>query len=148
MVKILAVASGGGHWDQLMLLRDAFDGQKVAFATTDQEQAEARQIEDAYSLPDCNLDRPLRSLWCLLCAARLLTKLRPRTVITTGAAPGLFCIMIGRLLGARTLWIGSVANAERLSLSGRMAMRIAHVCLTQWQHLEGNNGPYYKGAVL
>lgn len=148
MVKVLAVASGGGHWDQLMMLRDAFNGHEMAYATTDLDQARARQIDGAHLLPDCNLRRPLESFWCLLCSVRLLLRLRPERVITTGAAPGLFCLLAGRLMGSRTLWIDSVANAERLSLSGRMALKISHKCLTQWENLESDAGPFYAGSVL
>ena len=45
-------------------------------------------------------------------------RLRPDVVITTGAAPGYFAVRIGKLLGARVVWVDSIANAEELSLSG------------------------------
>ncbi len=38
----------------------------------------------------------------------LLLKERPDIVITTGAAPGYFCLRLGKLLGARTIWIDSI----------------------------------------
>ena len=69
-------------------------------------------------------------------------------VISTGAAPGLLCLPAARLIGARTLWIDSIANGERLSLSGRIARRLAHECLTQWEHLACEPKPKYRGAVL
>jgi hypothetical protein len=55
---------------------------------------------------------------------------------------------MGRLLGARTLFIDSIANAERLSLSGHLACRHANLMLTQWPHLASNEGPQYRGSVL
>lgn len=33
-IDVLMVASAGGHWQQLMLLREAFDGRDVHYATT------------------------------------------------------------------------------------------------------------------
>ena len=148
MVKVLAVASSGGHFDQLMMLREVFDSHGAHYATTDPDMARARKIEGAHQLPDCNLNQPLRSLWCLFCSGWLVLKLRPKAVITTGAAPGLFCLLIGRLIGARTLWIDSVANADRLSLSGRIARHVAHGCLTQWEHLANDSGLQYAGSLL
>lgn len=148
MVKVLAVASSGGHWDQLMMLRDVFDANGVRYATTDVAQADAHDIADAHQLPDCNLNQPLRSLLCLFSAFWLVLRLQPRTIITTGAAPGLFCIIFGRLIGSRTLWIDSLANADQLSLSGRIAQRIAHASLTQWEHLAKDSGPHYAGSLL
>jgi hypothetical protein len=69
-------------------------------------------------------------------------------VVTTGAAPGYWAIRFGKLIGARTIWIDSIANAEELSMSGRLASKVADVCLTQWPHLDGEHGAQYAGSVL
>ena len=131
-----------------MLLRETLGQYQTTFVTTDAAVARLHGIEGARTLPDCNKDRPLRSLWCAVVALWLVVKSRPDVILSTGAAPGFFCIFFGRLIGARTLWIDSVANAERLSLSGRMASKIAHECLTQWEHLANEPAPKYRGAVL
>lgn len=145
---MLAAASSGGHWEQLMMLRSTLDRYDVHFATTDAQTAARNGIEDASILPDCNKDRPLRSALCALVAAWLVLRIRPKVVISTGAAPGFFCILAGRLIGARTLWIDSIANGERLSMCGRLSKTVAHQCLTQWEHLTGDPRPSYRGAVL
>lgn len=146
--RILAVASGGGHWEQLMLLRPTLDRYDVRFATTDPALAAQRGIPSAEYLPDCNQNKPLQSLLCALVAAWIVLKHRPQVVLSTGAAPGFFCILAGRLIGARTLWIDSVANGEELSLCGKLSQRVAHQCWTQWEHLAGSDRPRYFGAVL
>jgi hypothetical protein len=78
-------------------------------------------------------------------------------VCTTGASPGYFAIRIAGLLGARTVWIDSIANAESLSMAGRLAGRCADVWLTQWDSLaadeaddggDGGRRPASWGAVL
>ena len=73
---------------------------------------------------------------------------RPDVVLSTGAAPGFFAILFGKLLGARTIWVDSIANAEQLSLSGKKAGRFADLWLTQWPHLAQPGGPLYKGSVI
>jgi hypothetical protein len=80
--------------------------------------------------------------------AWLMLRLRPAVVVTTGAAPGFAAIVFGRLLGARTVWVDSIANGEALSNSGARAGRWAHVWLTQWEHLARPEGPQYWGAAL
>ena len=65
----------------------------------------------------------------------IVLKFRPSTIVTTGAAPGVFAVRLGKLLGARTVWIDSIANSEELSLSGRLVRRHVDLCLTQWPHL-------------
>lgn len=148
MARVLLAASGGGHLDQLALLTGSASGPEVMLATTDVEHGRARGFDRIASLPDCNLREPLRAARCCLAARALVRRERPEVVISTGAAPGFFCIMWGRIYGARTLWIDSVANAEELSLSGRMASRIAHRCLTQWEHLADGKRVHFAGAVL
>ena len=69
-------------------------------------------------------------------------------VISTGAAPGYFAVRIGRMLGARTLFLDSIANAEELSLSANLARRHCDLVLTQWPHLAEQDGPQYRGSVL
>ena len=146
--NVLAVASGGGHWEQLMRLRPTLDRYATRYATTDPAVAHQRGIDNAFALPDCNKDRPVSSALCALKAAWIVLRVRPHIVLSTGAAPGFFCLMAGRLAGARTLWIDSVANGEELSMCGRLSKRLAHECLTQWEDLADGHAVKYRGAVL
>jgi len=147
-MKILAVASGGGHWVQLLRLRPAFVGQHVTYVSVDRAYraeigaAPFHVVNDATRWNRFGLIRlAARMLWIVL-------RKRPDVVVTTGAAPGYFAIMFGRLLGARTTWIDSMANVDRLSLSGEKAGRWADLWLTQWPALAHAGGPRYEGTVL
>ncbi len=99
-------------------------------------------------MPDANLDEKLGLAVLALKMLWVVIKTRPDFVISTGAAPGFFALMFGKLLGAKTIWIDSCANVDRLSVSGAKVKRFADLWLTQWEHLEGKNGPLYKGSVL
>lgn len=147
-IRVLAVASGGGHWEQLMLLRDVLEPFDTHYATTNVELIARAGITRATILPDSNRDRPLAAARTALAALRLVARVRPRVVISTGAAPGFFCLLFGRLIGARTLWLDSVANAEELSMCGRLSRIVATRCLTQWEHLADTRGPIFAGSVL
>jgi UDP-N-acetylglucosamine:LPS N-acetylglucosamine transferase len=148
ITKVLAVASGGGHWEQLMLLRSTLERYHVRYATTHPDVARQHGVPETDTLPDCNQNAPLRSLLCAIKAIVLVARERPDVIVSTGSAPGFFCLLAGRLLGARTLWIDSVANADELSMSGHLSRRVAHECWTQWEHLARPGGPAYHGAVL
>ena len=147
-VKVLAISSGGGHWVQLLRLRPAFAGCDVTYATvrrTYQSDVDGARFR---LIADCNRTQKLRLCWSCLTILLVLARVRPDIVVSTGAAPGYFAIWLGRILGARTIWVDSVANAEELSMSGRMAGRHAHLWLTQWPHLAHPDGPQFKGSVL
>jgi exopolysaccharide biosynthesis glucuronosyltransferase PssD len=145
--RILAVASGGGHWAQLRRLRPAFDGHDVAYLTTDEGHRPEVGTARFYAVRDGNRTSKLALLASAVQIGCVLLRERPDVVISTGAAPGYLAIRGAKLLGARTVWIDSVANVDELSLSGRLASEKADLCLTQWPHLaEGLVG--YKGSVL
>lgn len=146
--RVLAVASGGGHWEELMLLLPTLACYDVRFATTEPGVAVQHGIANVARLPDCNQHQPFRSALCAIMALIVVLRHRPSVVVSTGAAPGFFCILAGRLIGARTLWIDSVANGEELSMCGKLSMRFAHECWTQWEHMAHEQRPRYFGAVL
>lgn len=147
MTKLLAVASGGGHWIQLRRLVPAFSQTEVTWISTQPDYG--RDIsEPFYSVKDANLWNKPALLMMFMQVGWLMLKIRPNIVVTTGAAPGFAAIFFGRLLGAKTVWIDSIANSETLSTSGAKAGRWAHVWLTQWEHLAMPEGPQFWGAVL
>jgi len=78
----------------------------------------------------------------------IMLRVKPDVVITTGAAPGYFAIRFGKWLGARTIWLDSVANVERLSMSGEKAGAHVDLWLTQWSALAQEGGPIFAGSVL
>ncbi len=131
-----------------MRLAEAFAPFRTRYATTDRELFAKWGIENGVTLPDCSRDSIAQSARSLVAATALIARLRPRVVVTTGAAPGLMCLIAGRIAGAHTVWIDSLANAEELSGSGRLARRWAKEWLTQWEHLAAPQGPRYEGAVL
>jgi len=145
---VLAVASGGGHWQQLLRLRPAFEGEHTIYVTTDAAYAKDVPGSELFVVTDANRDVPLKLLRSCGEVFMKVMRTRPDVVISTGAAPGLFGVLFGRLVGARTIWVDSIANAEKLSLSGRIASRIAHIALTQWPHLAATPGPSYQGSIL
>jgi UDP-N-acetylglucosamine:LPS N-acetylglucosamine transferase len=147
--RVLAVASGGGHFIQLSRLMPAFSGCDVAYMTTMASyRAQVPQSRRFYVVPDANIRSKARLLLMAIKVAAILLRERPDVVISTGAAPGYFALRFGKLIGARTIWVDSMANAEQLSLSGRRIGAHADLWLTQWPHLARPDGPHYEGAVL
>lgn len=73
---------------------------------------------------------------------------RPDFVTSTGTALGCISLALGRIFRAKTIWLDSIANADRLSLLGSMVRWCADLWLTQWPHLTGEDEPQYRGAVL
>ena len=147
MKKVLAVASGGGHWVQLLRLKKAFEGNEIRYMTTNKEYQ--KDIgEHLYIVTDANIWEKLKLVRMFVEVAVVIIKFRPDVVITTGAAPGFAALLFGKLFGAKTIWLDSIANAEELSSSGKKAKLVADLWLTQWEHLAKENGPLFMGKVI
>ncbi len=133
--RILAIASGGGHFVQLLRLRPAWQGHDVTYATV--HAASASDVAPARLLTFRDVSRadwwrlPL-ALWDI---AGILLRVRPQVIITTGALPPLLALGLARPFGVRTLWVDSIANSEVLSDSGRHAAKVATQVITQWRDL-------------
>lgn len=146
--KILAIASGGGHWVQMRRLRPLLDEFDVVYASVDRSYGYDIGGRPLHVVRDASRWNKLGIVVQALQVLWIMLRCRPDFVISTGAAPGCFGILFGKMLGARTVWIDSLANVETVSLSGRLVRRHADLWLTQWPHLARPEGPQYAGAVL
>lgn len=147
-VRVLAVASGGGHWVQLRRLQPAFENCDLSYVTTIAEYASQIAPVRLHVVNDASKDSKLRLIIMALRMLLIFLRVRPDVVVSTGAAPGFVAIRLGRLLGARTVWVDSIANVDEMSLAGKLARPYADLWLTQWPHLESPDGPSYAGSVL
>lgn len=146
--RVMAVSSGGGHWVELRRIRAAFAGADVFYASTDPSAAVGLGARH-YTIR--NVSRRDRLGFAVVGwqLARILLRERPDVVVTTGAAPGFVALALAKtLMRSRTIWIDSIASAETLSLSARLARPVADAWLVQWAHLSGPSGPDYWGAII
>lgn len=146
--KVMAVASSGGHWVQLLRLQNAFTGCEMIYVTAQSEPKEDLSNAKLHTIPDANRWNKRRLLALLPRLMRLVWTERPDVIISTGAAPGLLAMVFGRMIGCRCLWLDSIANAQELSLSGKLSKRVAHVTLSQWKDVAERENVLYRGAVL
>jgi len=147
--RILAIASGGGHWVQLQRMRAAFDGCEVAFASVYPDYGDDLPGYRYHVVADVTR-KSLPQLFRLVPQlVVIMLRERPDVVITTGAMPGLLALAVARVCTrARTIWIDSIANVERMSTSGRQAKYVAHAWVSQWPEVAAAEGAEYWGAVL
>jgi len=146
--KILIVASFGGHWVQMRRLAYAFEELDQHYVSTNVCLADSVLPASFSVVPDANLDEKLGLAFLALKMLWVVIIIRPDFVISTGAAPGFFALVFGKLLGAKTIWIDSCANIDQLSVSGSKVKYFADLWLTQWEHLAGEEGPFFRGSVL
>ncbi|MDE6098352.1 MAG: oligosaccharide biosynthesis protein Alg14 [Muribaculaceae bacterium] len=146
--KILAVASIGGHWIQL--LRIAAELEKrydVIYCSTNDKCASLVAGREFCKTGDFNRKNIWRMIPSFIRQLKLLAYYKPDVLLTTGAAPGLSFLLAARLKGVRTIWIDSVANVEKLSASGRIAKIFSSIVYTQWPMLKDRK-VHFAGNVF
>ena len=137
-LRICLAASAGGHISQLLKLAESWDGYETFCVTTTQVvRDKLSRFGEVYVVGECNREHPIRVVSVLLRCIRIMLRHRPDVVISTGAAAGCMLCFLGKMIGAKVVWIDSITNVERLSLSGRMVRYIADLFLVQWPELAG-----------
>lgn len=147
--RILAIASGGGHWAELQRLYPVFDGADVVFASVYPDYRSDVPGHRFYSFRDVTRWDRFGFVVLTVQLLRILVIERPRVVITTGSLPCCIMLLLAKyLFGAKTIWIDSIANVRELSASGKLAGKFVDLWLTQWPGVARESGPKYWGAVL
>jgi UDP-N-acetylglucosamine:LPS N-acetylglucosamine transferase len=146
--KVLAVSSGGGHWIQLLRLRPAFENCSCTYVSVQSDYRDAVVPDEFYLVPEANRETKFALLIATLKILFIILRVRPDAIISTGAAHGYIAIRLGKLIGAKTMFIDSIANAAKLSMSGELAVNHADVMLTQWPELSDDMRIQYRGSVL
>lgn len=146
--KVMAIASGGGHWVQLLRLRPAFDDMNVFYVSLDPTSATDVPDRRYYTIREASRKHKAAFLIVAWQLFRILLKERPDVVVTTGSAPALVALCLAKyIFRAKTIWIDSIANAEKLSTSGQKAGRVADIWLTQWPELSQPGAPETRGRL-
>ncbi|MFO7995583.1 MAG: PssD/Cps14F family polysaccharide biosynthesis glycosyltransferase [Dehalococcoidia bacterium] len=143
--------SPGGHLTQMQRLMPAFEGQDYFFVTHRSEYS--RHLERAYFIPyeEGYIRERLTWLKTIFIALRILIKERPDVVISTGggeiAVP--FCYA-GKVVGAKVIFIETLARITTKSAAGKLIYPIADLFLVQWEPLLKKYGmkAQYWGNVL
>lgn len=149
-VKICLAASGGGHMNELLKLADSWRGYDTFCITTvDVVREKLQKYGNVYVIGECNREHLFRVILVLVRCIKVILRERPDVLISTGASVGCMACFLGKLLGARVIWIDSITNVERISLSGRMVRYIADLFLVQWKELaEQYSNVEYLGTVI
>jgi hypothetical protein len=135
---VILVCSAGGHLLQLWALRAAWEELSRAWVVASFEKSDVRSLlagEDVY-FPHTPTARNVKNaLQNAVLAFRLIRRLRPKVIVSTGAAVAVPFAWVGRLLGVRVVWVESLARTTTPSLSYRLVAPVADRVYIQWPTL-------------
>jgi UDP-N-acetylglucosamine:LPS N-acetylglucosamine transferase len=147
-LRLLLVSSTGGHLLQLVALGEAFEGFDRVWVTFDAADSRAllagQQVVHAHSPTNRNVPNLLRNV---VLAWRVVRGVRPEAVVTTGAGVAVPFAWVGRLFGARVVYVESLTRIDRPSLTYRLIRPVVSRTYVQWPELR-LRGALYHGTVF
>lgn len=151
-VEVLLVCSGGGHLIQLHSLRDAWSGlshswvigagkKSYVFSLLKGEDVVFARVPTYRNVK--NLVRNTLLAW------KVLARARPAVIVTTGAAVAIPFAWLGRLRGARVVYVESLTRIDKPSLSCRLIRPVADRIYVQWPDLlKALPNARYEGGIF
>ncbi len=143
--RVLLVGSSGGHLTQLWALRGWWADHDRAWVTFDTPDATSLLREErtfwAFHPTTRNVPNLVRNA---LLAWRVLRKERPDVVVSTGAGVALPFFVLGRLLGAVTVYVEVFDRIDSATLTGRLCRPFTSLMCVQWEE----QASLYRDAVV
>lgn len=149
-LKICLAASAGGHLVQLLKLSPCFENRDCFSVTTSNSvTAKLEKFGQVYIVPESNRQHPLKALGVLVKCFKIIIAEKPDVIISTGALHGCLLCIFAKFFGAKIIWVDSIANCKKLSLSGRIIRPFADLIFSQWQDVAGKyNKVQYSGSLV
>jgi beta-1,4-N-acetylglucosaminyltransferase len=145
-MKLLVVLGEGGHSTELLNLIDLLgDRYEYHYVISKQDKLSADQLR--IDGPIHRVLRPrgkdtsapmavLRTFLTALQALRVLLRVRPKAILSTGPAIAVPVAILGKLLGARVIFVETGSRIRTVSMTGKIMYRWADLFFVQWPQLK------------
>ena len=143
--KVCVPTSSGGHLTHMRMLMPVLERAADRFwVTFDKEDAntalEGERVYHCFFPTNRNVRNTLRNT---LLAVRVLRRERPDLIVSSGAAIAVPFFLIGKLLGAKTVYIEVFDRVDAPTLTGRLVRRFTDLFVVQWPEMTR----VYPGSV-
>lgn len=133
-LKVCLVGSSGGHLDHLYALKPFWEDKERFWVTFDKEDARTLLAGERIFPVYYPSNRSIKALIInTVRAIRYLKKERPDLIVSAGAAPAVPFFYIGKLMGAKTVFIEAYDRIDKASLTGKLCYRVSDVFIVQWE---------------
>lgn len=143
-LKVCLVGSSGGHLTHLYMLKPFWQDKERFWATFDKE--DARSLLKGEKLYPVYYPSN-RSIKALIInthrAIKILREERPDLIISSGAAPAIPFFWIGKLMGAKTIYIEVFDRIDKSTISGKICYPVADKFIVEWEEMK----QVYKKAI-
>jgi len=141
--KICITCSAGGHLKQATTIAKSINYEKYLVTYAAPHLKNLHQQLRIYTLTHPKRN-PIRLFQNAIQSLIVLFKEKPGLIISTGADVTVCTSLLGKLLGAKLIYIESGGNVYTPSLTGKILYPFADLFIVQWEPMLSN----FKKAVL
>ena len=132
-IKICLVGSSGGHLTHMYLLKPFWEKHNRFWVTFDKEDAQSilknEEVYPCYFPTNRNFKNLIKNTWL---AYKILKNERPDIIISSGAAVAVPFFYLGKLFGAKTIYIEVFDRIDASTLTGKLVYPVTDTFIVQW----------------
>ncbi|NEG79200.1 PssD/Cps14F family polysaccharide biosynthesis glycosyltransferase [Bifidobacterium avesanii] len=134
--KICLVGSSGGHLTHLVMLKPLWSKCNRFWVTFDKEDANSalkgEQVYHCYFPTNRNMRNLIRNT---VLAWKILRREKPDLIVSSGAAVAVPFFWLGKLFGAKTIYIEVFDRIDKPTLTGRLVSPVTDRFIVEWDEM-------------
>ena len=137
IVKVCLVGSSGGHLTHLYMLKPFWKDKERFWVTFD--KGDARSILKDEKMYPCYFptNRSLKALFVnTKLAMKVLRTEKPDLIISSGAAVAVPFFYLGKIFGAKTMYIEVFDRIDRPTMTGKMVYPVTDIFIVEWEEMK------------
>ena len=145
-MKVCFVTSSGGHLTHLIQLKEWWKDKERFWVTFEKEDSKSILKDEkkywCYFPTNRNIKNLIKNTFL---AIKILRKEKPDLIVSTGAAPAIPFFYLGKIFGAKLVYIEVYDRIDKPTLTGKIVYPISDLFVLQW---EEQKKFYPKGEIL
>lgn len=142
--KICLIASSGGHYEQLLMLKKLGENFKIFFVT-EKTKYNGRE-QNTYYLHQVNRREKSFLIWFFVNVCKsviIFLKEKPDFIISTGVLSVIPMFLIGKLFKTKLIYIESFAKSSSPTITGKFLYKYSDLFIIQWKSMKR----FYPNAI-
>ena len=135
--KVCLVGSTGGHLTHLYLLKPFWEEKDRFWVTFGKEDAksilENEKMYECYFPTNRNIKNLIKNTFL---AIKIIRKEKPKLIISSGAGVAVPFFYIGKIFGAKTIFIEVFDRIDKPTITGKLVYPVADIFIVQWEEMK------------
>lgn len=133
-LKVCLVGSSGGHLTHLYMLKPFWENKQRFWVTFDKEDAKSLLEDEKMYSCYYPTNRSIKALIKnTMLAWKVLKRERPDLIISSGAAVAVPFFYLGKLMGAKNVFVEVFDRIDKPTMTGKMIYPVADLFIVQWE---------------